>query len=198
MSGYVGATAVGIKLSDAVVLAAEKRMSYGGFVMSKSMKKVFKIGNRMGMACAGLYADMQTISRIVELEVKRYELNVRKEMKVRSAARFLGVLLYSYKMFPLLTETVFGGIDSSGPHIFVLDPVGSVVEEKYAAAGSGAPLAIALLEREYREDMSVQDAKNLAIDSIRVASSRDSLSGDGVDVLIIKKGEEPIMETVTF
>ncbi|UXD21727.1 proteasome subunit beta [Ignicoccus pacificus DSM 13166] len=187
----LGATAVGIKVKDGVVLAAEKRMSYGGFIMSKAIRKVFKIGNRMGMACAGLYADMQTISRILENQVRYYEISMKKEMKVRSAARFLGVLLYSNKMFPLLTETVFGGYDKEGAHIYVLDPVGSVVEERYSAAGTGAPLAIALIEKNYREDMSLEEAEQLAIDSIKVATSRDSLSGDGIDVLVIPVGGEP-------
>ena len=192
----LGATAVGIRVNDGVVLAAEKRMSYGGFIMSKSLKKVFKIGKRMGMACAGLYADIQTISRILENQVRYYEISMKKEMKVRSAARFLGVLLYSYKMFPLLTETIFGGYDSTGAHVFVLDPVGSVVEERYSAAGTGAPLAIALIEKNYKEDMSLESAKELAVEAIRVASSRDSLSGDGIDVLTISTGEEPKVDFV--
>ncbi len=192
----MGATAVGIKVKDGVVLAAEKRMSYGGFIMSKSLRKVFQIGDRMGMACAGLYADMQTISRVLTNQVRYYEISMKKEMKVRSAARFLGVLLYSNKMFPMLMETIFGGYDSEGPHVFVLDPVGSVVEERYSAAGTGAPLAIALIEKNYSEDMSLEDAKNLAVESIRVASSRDSLSGDGIDVLTIPVGKKPSIEFV--
>jgi len=194
----LGATAVGIKVRDGVVLASEKRMSYGGFIMSKSMKKVFPIGNRMGMACAGLYADMQTISRILANQVKYYEISMKKQMKVRSAARFLGVLLYSNKMLPLLTETVFGGYDSEGPHVFVLDPVGSVVEERYSAVGSGGPLAIALIEKNYKEDMSLDEAKQLAIDSISVASSRDSLSGDGIDVLTIPLNGKPEIEFISL
>ncbi len=191
----VGATAVGIRTNDGVVLAAEKRMSYGGFIMSKAVKKVFKIGDRMGFAAAGLYADMQSIARVIEGEVRYYELSVGKRMKVRSAARVLAVILYSYKLYPLLTEIVFGGYDDDY-HVYVLDPVGSVVEEKYAAVGTGAPLALALLEKEYKEDMGVEDAKNLAIEAIKVASSRDALSGDGIDVMVIKKGEAPKIESL--
>ncbi len=194
MSGP-GATAVGIKVKDGVVLAAEKRMSYGGFIMSKAAKKVFKVGDRMGMACAGLYADMQAIARALETEVRYYELSNKRKMKVRSAARLLGLILYSNKLFPLLTETVFGGYDDE-PHIFVLDPVGSVIEESYSAVGTGAPLAMALLDKEYREDMSLDEAEKLAIESIRVASARDSLSGDGIDVLIIPMGGKPEVKSV--
>ncbi|ABU81798.1 archaeal proteasome endopeptidase complex subunit beta [Ignicoccus hospitalis] len=196
MSGP-GATAVGIKVKDGVVLAAERRMSYGGFIMSKAARKVFKVGDRMGMACAGLYADMQAIARALENEIRYYEISNKRKMKVRSAARLLGLILYSNKLFPLMTETVFGGYDDE-PRIFVLDPVGSVIEEKYSAVGTGAPLAMALLDKEYREDMSLEEAQNLAIESVKVASGRDSLSGDGIDVLVIPFGGKPSIRTVSL
>jgi len=192
-----GATAVGIKVKDGVVLAAERRMSYGGFIMSKAARKVFKVGDRMGMACAGLYADMQAIARALENEIRYYEISNKRKMKVRSAARLLGLILYSNKLFPLMTETVFGGYDDE-PRIFVLDPVGSVIEEKYSAVGTGAPLAMALLDKEYREDMSLEEAQNLAIESVKVASGRDSLSGDGIDVLVIPFGGKPSIRTVSL
>ncbi|MCS7107772.1 MAG: proteasome subunit beta, partial [Acidilobaceae archaeon] len=54
-----GATAVGIRLRDAVVLAAEKRVSYGGYVVSKAGKKVYVLADRFGMALAVLFADIQ-------------------------------------------------------------------------------------------------------------------------------------------
>jgi len=59
-----GATAVGLKVDEGVVVGAEKRISYGGFVLSKAGKKVFKISDRMAMAAAGLFGDMQTISSL--------------------------------------------------------------------------------------------------------------------------------------
>ncbi len=60
-----GATTVGVVCSDGVILASEKRVSYGSFVMSRSGKKVFKITNNIGAACAGLVSDMQILIREV-------------------------------------------------------------------------------------------------------------------------------------
>ncbi len=181
----VGATAVGIKGRDAVVLAAEKRVSLGGFILSKSGRKVFKITDRLGIACAGLVADMQAISRIIAVEARYYELSLRKAMSVKSAAKLLANVLYSFKLTPLLAETIVGGVDSEGPHIFVMDPLGSIIEEKYAAVGTGAPIAIGVIESEYRDDMEIADMERLAISSLKEAISRDALSGDGIEVLTI-------------
>ena len=182
-----GATAVGIKVADGVVLAAEKRVSYGGYILSKAGKKVFKIKDRFGMACAGLFADMQTLSRLISAEISYYEVSTGKPMSVKSAARLLAVVLYSYKYFPFLSEILFGGIDEEGPHLFVMDPVGSLIEDDYAALGTGGAVAIGIIEGRYRSDLSLNEAEKLAVEAIKAAISRDAVSGDGIDTLVISK-----------
>jgi proteasome beta subunit len=44
-----------------------------------------------------------------------------------------------------------------------------------------------VLEEGYKETMTAQEAKELVIRSIKSAISRDSMSGDGIDLLIITK-----------
>jgi len=94
------------------------------------------------------------------------------------------VILYSYKLIPMFTEVVVGGYDEK-PVLYILDPVGSLIEEKYAAVGSGHQLALGYIEPRYREDMSLEEAEKMAIDVIKTVIERDVLSGDGVDVLVI-------------
>jgi len=189
MTGYnvygMGATTVGIKASDGVVLASEKRASYGGYIVSRSARKVFAINDRFGIACAGLFADMQAISRMLKAEISYYEVELKRRMKASAAAKLLANILYSYKLMPLLSETLFGGVDEEGPHLFVMDPLGSMIEDNYASVGSGAPIAIGLLEARYKEDLGVEDARSLAVESIKVAVERDAISGDGIDLLVI-------------
>ena len=57
-----GATAVGITYDNGVVIASEKRIAYGNFLVSKSTKKTFQLTPKVGAACAGLVADMQILS----------------------------------------------------------------------------------------------------------------------------------------
>ncbi len=180
-----GATAVGLRVKSGVVVAAEKRVSYGGYIMSRSGKKVFRVSNRMVMAAAGLFADMQTISRIVSAEIRFRELLSSMPMKVRAAAKLLSAILYSYKFFPFYSEILFAGVDEEGPHLFVLDPVGSIIEDKYAAIGTGATIAIGVIESEYREDMELDKAAELVVKAIKAAASRDAVSGDGIDIAVV-------------
>ncbi len=188
----IGATAVGIVFDSGVVLAAEKRIAYGFTLMSKAGKKVFRITDRIGFACAGLMADMQTIARIMAAEIKLYELESGHKMLVRSAAKLLSQILFSSsRQLPYITEVIVGGVDRTGPHLFVLDPIGSLIEDKYVALGSGAKIAIGILESNYKEGIDEKSARDLAILSVKTAISRDTISGDGIDLLLITtKGTE--------
>lgn len=183
-----GATAVGLKLRNGVVLAAEKRVSYGGYVVSKAGKKAYLLADRFGVAMAGLFADILTITRWLAIEIRSYEIQLGYPISVRGAAKLLSTLLYQYKYYPFLSEIIFGGIDETGPHLFVMDPLGSLVEDSYAAIGTGAPIAIGVIESGYREDMEVSEAEKLTFNAVKAAISRDAVSGDGVDVVVITPG----------
>ena len=183
----VGATAVGIACKDGVVLASEKRIAYGYTVLSKVGKKVFKITDHLGIACAGLVSDMQVIARSLMAEANLYELDYKRPMSVRSLAKLLSMILYGQKLVPYFTETIVGGVDPSGPHLFVLDPLGSLIEDKYASVGTGATLAISIIESNYSPDMTIDEGRKLAVSAMKAAIARDAISGDGIDLLIITK-----------
>jgi proteasome beta subunit len=96
-------------------------------------------------------------------------------------------LLFGRRLVPLITQTIVGGLDSDGPSIYVLDVLGSVIPDKFAAVGSGAGIAIGVLEEGYQENMSVEDGKDLVYRAVKSAVSRDIMSGDGVDFLLVTK-----------
>jgi proteasome beta subunit len=187
--GYpvTGATTVGIACKDGVVLASEKRVTYGFSIMTKAGKKVFAINNRLGVAFAGLISDSQAVLRRISAETNLYELETRKPMSVRAMAKILANLLYAQRAYPVYTETMVGGMDEDGAKLFVLDPLGSMIEDRYAALGTGGAIAIGIVESAYSPEMGVEAGKDLAIRAVRAAISRDVASGDGVDVLVISK-----------
>jgi proteasome beta subunit len=187
--GYpvTGATTVGIACKDGVVLASEKRVTYGFSIMTKAGKKVFAINNRLGVAFAGLISDSQAVLRRISAETNLYELETRKPMSVRAMAKILANLLYAQRAYPVYTETMVGGMDEDGAKLFVLDPLGSMIEDRYAALGTGGAIAIGIVESAYSPEMGVEAGKDLAIRAVRAAISRDVASGDGVDVLVISR-----------
>jgi len=182
-----GATTVGVVCPEGVILASEKRVSYGYLIVSKGGKKVFKITDRIGAACAGLVSDMQILVREVEAYANLYSLDVSRPISVRSAAKLMSTLLFNRRLAPLITQTIVGGLDEEGATLYALDIMGSVIPDKYAAVGSGTEIAMGLLEEGYKENLTIEEAKNLVTRSIKSAISRDIMSGDGIDFLIITK-----------
>lgn len=198
--GYLwvpGATTVGVVCKDGVVLASEKRVSYGYLIVSKGAKKVFKITDCIGAACAGLVSDMQILVREVEAYVNLFSLDVGRPISVRSAAKLMSNLLFNKRLAPLITQTIVGGVDEEGASIYVLDVLGSVIPDTYTVVGSGTEVAIGVVEEGYRESMTMEEAKDLVTRAIKSAVSRDIMSGDGIDFLLITK-EGMTEETMKF
>jgi proteasome beta subunit len=182
-----GATTIGVVCKDGVILASEKRVSYGYLVVSKGGKKVFKITDYIGAACAGLVSDMQILVREVEAYANLFSLDVGRTISVRSAAKLMSNLLFERRLAPLITQTIVSGVDEEGASLYVLDVLGSVIPDKYAVVGSGTEIAMGVLEEGYREDLTMEEAKDLVVRSIKSAISRDIMSGDGIDFLLITK-----------
>jgi len=187
-----GATTVGLIFQGGVILAAEKRVTYGYFVMSKGGKKVFKITDQIGVACAGLVGDMQILAKEMEAQANLYSMDVGRKISVRSSAKLLANVLFNRRYAPLITQTIVGGLDQEGASLYVLDVLGSLIPDKYAAVGSGTEIAIGVIEEGYKENLTLKEAKELITRSIKSAISRDATSGDGVDFLIIT--EEGVTE----
>ncbi|MEM2905638.1 MAG: archaeal proteasome endopeptidase complex subunit beta [Candidatus Bathyarchaeia archaeon] len=178
-----GATTVGVVFKDGVLLTSEKRLTYGSFVLSKAVKKVFPLTDHIAAACAGLVSDMQSIVRVSSAYLKLQELEINRKASVKSAAKLMSNMLFEMRLFPLLTQTLVGGVDDEGPSLYVLDPLGSVMKDDYATVGSGAEIAIGILEARYRQGLEWSSAKELAVAGMRAAMARDAASGDGIDIL---------------
>lgn len=181
-----GATVVGISYDDGVVLAAEKRVSFGNFVVNKNIKKTFPVTNHVGAACAGMVADMQVLVRQVEALAKIRKLETRRNVPPNSIAKLMSVIMFERRYFPLLTQVIVGGINEK-PEIYTLDPLGSVLPDEYAAVGTGAEMALGIMDAEFKPQMSEEKAKELAVRAIRSAIQRDAASGDGIDILYLTR-----------
>src|SRR6266568_1344042 len=175
-----GATTVGLVWKEGAILGSERRYAYGTFVMSKVAK--------IGVGCAGIIGDMQVLSREALAYMNIFEYERGRAGTVKNAAKLMANLLSARRFMPYLAQTIIAGVDNGSPSLFVMDPIGSVLEDKFAAVGTGAEVAMGVLESEYREGLSVDEARPLILRAIRSALARDISSGDGVDLLVITEG----------
>ena len=196
MSMYMpGATAVGITFEGGVVLASEKRIAFGNFLVSKSTKKTFPITPRVGATCAGLVADMQILTLQISALAKIRKMNLKRDIPPNTIAKMMSNMMYERRYFPLLTQVIVGGVVDK-PIMYTLDPLGSVLPDEYAAVGTGAEMALGVLDPQFKTGMNKDDAVSLAKRAVKSAALRDSASGDGLDILVITgEGTKEFTET---
>jgi proteasome beta subunit len=177
-----GTTTIGVVCKNGVILASDTRAVLGTFVAHKKAKKVYKIDDHLAMTISGSVADAQRTVEILKANAKLYKLNQGRPMPVNSSARLVANFFSS---MPMIAWVLVGGVDDTGPHIFNLDPLGSLTEETCVATGSGSPIAYGLLEDEYKKDMTIKSLLPVVVRAVNSAMKRDVNSGDSFDVTTI-------------
>jgi proteasome beta subunit len=180
-----GTTTVGAVCKDGVILASDTRVTMGFYVAHKHGKKVYQIDDHLAMTIAGSLADAQKAVDILMTNAKLYKIELGRPLPISSAARLLANLLFSARYVPLLAQVLVGGLDDTGPHIFSIDPFGSLTEEKYVSTGSGSPVAYGILEEKYKDGVPVREMLPVIVKAVDAAMKRDAASGDSFNVAVI-------------
>jgi proteasome beta subunit len=180
-----GTTTIGVVCRDGVILASDTRVTMGFYVAHKRGKKVYQVDDHLAMTISGSVADAQKAVDILTANAHLYRVNMGRPLPVNSAARFLANLLFSARYVPLMAQVLVGGVDDTGPHVFSIDPFGSLTEEKYVSTGSGSPVAYGILEDKYREGAAVKEMLPVIVKAVNASMKRDSASGDSFNVAVI-------------
>jgi proteasome beta subunit len=168
-------------------MATDTRATMGNYVASKHAKKVYQITDQLAMTIAGGVAAAQRVVEILKVNAKLYNLEKGRPMPVSAAARLVSNILFSNREVgaPLPLQALIGGMDLTGPHVYNLDPYGSLTEEKMVSTGSGSPFAYGVLEDRYKEDSTVAEMSPVVVKAVDSAMKRDVASGDNFDVAVI-------------
>jgi proteasome beta subunit len=180
-----GTTTIGVVCKDGVILASDTRVTMGYYVAHKFGKKVYKVDDHLGMTIAGTVADAQRVVDILTANAKLYKINMNRPMPVSAAARLVANILFNNRYIPLSTQVLVGGLDETGPHVFNLDPYGSLMEEKSVSTGSGSPVAYGILEDKYREGLTIKEVLPTIAKAVNAAMKRDVASGNSYNITVI-------------
>jgi proteasome beta subunit len=178
---------MGVVCKDGVILASDTRVTMGYYIAHKAGKKVYKIDDHIGMTIAGTVADAQRVVDILTANARLYKINLNRPIPISSAARLVANLLFSARYIPLATQVLVGGVDETGPHVYNLDPYGSLTEEKSVSTGSGSPIAYGILEDKYREGMTIAELLPVIARAVNAAMKRDVASGNNYNIIVIDK-----------
>ncbi|MDH4214890.1 MAG: archaeal proteasome endopeptidase complex subunit beta [Candidatus Thorarchaeota archaeon] len=181
-----GTTTIGMIAKDCVVLASDQRATMGFLIASKTAKKIYKVTDRIGATIAGSVADAQSIMELLAAEAKLFEIQRGRPIRVKALTRLLSNIMFQGRGAYMLGSLV-GGFDDEGPQVYYTDFVGSVIPDNYVANGSGSPVALGVLEAEYKEELPKKKAIELAVRAIAAAIERDAATGNSILVSVIDK-----------
>lgn len=166
-----GLTALGLKVNEGVVLAAEKRVR-GKLVEEVSIEKIFQVDEHIGAAASGLIADARVLIDHARIEAQINRLRYDEPISVQSLAKRIGDIKQLYTQHggvrPFGARLLIAGVDVESAHLFETDPSGVVAAYKAQAIGGGASTVTEFLEGQYDEKISLDDAILLALEALRM------------------------------
>lgn len=185
---------VGLVCKDGIVMAADRRVTAGTIVMSKTEPKVKQINDYLVICWTGGAADAFLSEKVVAAELRLKELRTRARPTIKEAAHLVGLMLYrnirTPSMIPHIVGLLIGGYNEDGStELYTIEPAGGVyrVKDYDANFSSGMPYILGLLERTYKKDTSIKDGIELARECLKASTQRDIGSGNGIDVFSITK-----------
>ena len=218
-----GTTIVGISCRDGVVLGADTRSTGGPLVMDKNKLKIHVIASRIFCCAAGTSADCDQITRKAshELQLLRLERELCGEdylfdpiqAALISVTDSLDKAPGGRKPSSVM---ILGGIDDSGPALYIIDDSKVPQRVNFAALGSGSTDAIAMLENakvhwlkrskvnsqlssmkskkqdtpddnRYAEDIDIETAIKSVRQAVHAGILNDLGSGSHIDICVIQK-----------
>jgi proteasome beta subunit len=182
-----GTTTVGIKAKDGVVLCADMRASAGYFIANNNTMKIQKIDEHAGMTMAGGVADAQNITDILRYHANIHRIQKQEPIPIKSLTRLASLIFHQNRGYPFIADILVGGYDKHGSALFNIDMFGSAEEKTYVTTGSGSPVAYGLLEEEYHDKVTVEEAKAIALRAVKAAITRNIGTGDGINLAVIDK-----------
>jgi len=190
-----GTTTVAIKVKDGVVLCADMRASAGYFIANNNTMKIQKIEQHAGLTLAGGVADAQNIVDVLRYHANVHRIQNQEPIPIKSLARLTSLMFHQNRGYPFIADILVGGYDNEGPQLFNIDMFGSVEEKNYVTTGSGSPVAYGLLEEEYKDNLTLDEAKSIALRAVKAAITRNIGTGDGINVALIDKNGFQLLDS---
>jgi len=193
-----GSPIVGVKSPDGVVLAAiEPKQSR--LAAPINSKKIYKIDEHVAVAIAGLSPDARVLVRQARYVSQGNRMTYDEPVDIESLTSSVGDLLQTYTqnagVRPFGVSLIFGGVDNHRVSLISTDPSGSYRGHKAHAIGRNSEKAMKVLHDQYREGLSLDEAKALAIESLKEAAD-ETLTPEDLNISTISETQKFMTLTV--
>jgi len=186
-----GATSIGLIAKESVIFVAHKNIT-DPLAVPSTIQKVFMVDSHIGATYSGMVADGLHIIGIARESAQQHRFIFNEVKSIESVAKDLAAYMMQATQYggirPYAVSILIGGIDTQ-PRLFEIEPGASFLGYKADAIGSGKKAASDILVKEYKDNMSLDDAISLGVKIIkRVTETK--VTPDNLDVGYIEDGHE--------
>jgi proteasome alpha subunit len=173
-----GTTIIGLIFDQGVILTASKP-STPLAIPEMGGEKISQLDDHLGAAISGFMADGRVLVERSRVRAQVYKLTYDEPLDVLGAVKEISDIMQAYTQYggvrPFGVALLLGGVDERGARLFEIDPSSTFYGWKAHAIGRGAPEALKILRKEWKEKMKQEDAMKLAIKSLKAAEKNVKL-----------------------
>jgi 20S proteasome subunit beta 7 len=168
-----------LKYAGGVLVAADTLAAYGSLARFENVSRMKAVGNGGDalLAAGGDYSDYQQMLKIIEKKAtEEYAIDDGASLSPSALHHWLTTIMYQRrsKMDPLWNNIVVCGFRDDKAYLGNTDLYGTMFEDSFVATGLGAHMALPLLRKAWREDLTEDEARKLITDCMRVLFYRDT------------------------
>jgi proteasome alpha subunit len=160
-----GATILGIQCAEGVVLGAEENVE--PLEESGYSWKIFRIDEHIGAAIVGLSSDARVLIDQARVYAQSNKLTYDEPIDTEVVTKRICDIQQMYTQHagvrPFGVSLIFGGVDKTGARVFGTHPSGTYRGYKATALGAGRETVLNIFKEEYNDNLSLEEAKKLAI-----------------------------------
>lgn len=171
---------LGIKGKDYVLVASDTRISTGNLKLPFNYSKTKIICENILVSGSGSVGNLQQILKMalrncrIEKALGDFEQKVELEDVIKAISDLNFSMPLEYKHYSPFSFLIGGINDQQIPTLFSVGSDGSVIEiPTFYADGSGGQLALATLSKGWKPELTLEEAKLLAMESLRGSSNHD-------------------------
>mmetsp|Transcript_8442 Transcript_8442/g.31137 ORF Transcript_8442/g.31137 Transcript_8442/m.31137 type:complete len:249 (+) Transcript_8442:117-863(+) len=185
-------SAVGIKTTEGVVLAAEKLITSKLLEVSKTAEKMYKIDDHVACAVAGLTADANILVNSCRLASQRYLFKYQEPIPVEQLVQSICDTKQGYTQFgglrPFGVSFLFAGWDAlKGFQLFQSDPSGNYGLWQATAIGANHAAATSLLKQDYSKDADLEGGLKLALKVLSKTMDSTTLTSEKLEIATVTR-----------
>eukprot|EP00408_Alexandrium_pacificum_P049537 CAMPEP_0171257130 /NCGR_PEP_ID=MMETSP0790-20130122/53681_1 /TAXON_ID=2925 /ORGANISM="Alexandrium catenella, Strain OF101" /LENGTH=192 /DNA_ID=CAMNT_0011725219 /DNA_START=55 /DNA_END=633 /DNA_ORIENTATION=+ len=172
---------------DFVILAADMQAAHSIIRVKSDADKIRQVED-MCFAATGPSSDVHNFVEFVEKNIKLHTLRTGLKLSTKAAANFTrNELAYSLRKGPYQADLLIAGIDDDGPALYFLDYLASMEKVNKAAQGYGAFFTLGLMDRYYKPDLTLEEAKEVIRKCIKEMETRFVINLGNYKVKVVDK-----------